>query len=258
MSEHDEVNHPKHYTSHPSGVECITVTEHMGFNLGNAVKYIWRADLKDGAEKDLNKAIWYIQRELKKRTKVALKKETTIAVESASAEQPTKKLKSKTLIFILAGCYAEAHLYALNRLKDHQWRFVSHAGVLFESPRGSRVLTVGSWRKHPCVDSILEAAVKMVCEFVEPPVHDQPLIFVLASNFSQAEEYADSLGLVRWAYASSVDAIRGCKFAMLHLVGSWNTHPKASEILYTCKVSGVSTHLVSDSLSDFMKGDKKL
>ncbi len=64
---HDAVSHPKHYTSHPSGVECITVTEHMGFNLGNAVKYIWRADLKADAVEDLKKARWYIDRELQKR-----------------------------------------------------------------------------------------------------------------------------------------------------------------------------------------------
>ena len=35
-SSHDPVNHPKHYTEHPSGIECIQITEHMGFNLGNA------------------------------------------------------------------------------------------------------------------------------------------------------------------------------------------------------------------------------
>lgn len=63
----DAVNHPKHYTSHPSGIECIQITEHMGFNLGNAVKYIWRADLKADAIEDLKKAAWYINRELKKR-----------------------------------------------------------------------------------------------------------------------------------------------------------------------------------------------
>lgn len=63
----DNVNHPKHYTNHPSGIECIQITEHMGFNLGNAVKYIWRADLKNDTIEDLKKAIWYIQRELKKR-----------------------------------------------------------------------------------------------------------------------------------------------------------------------------------------------
>lgn len=60
----DVVNHPVHYTSHPSGIECITVTEHMGFNLGNAVKYIWRADLKGDAIEDLRKARWYIEREI--------------------------------------------------------------------------------------------------------------------------------------------------------------------------------------------------
>ena len=65
--QNDPVNHPKHYTEHPSGVECIQITEHMNFCLGNAVKYIWRADLKHDAIEDLEKAIWYIQRELDKR-----------------------------------------------------------------------------------------------------------------------------------------------------------------------------------------------
>lgn len=62
----DAVNHPKHYTSHPSGIECIQITEHMGFTLGNAIKYIWRADLKNGVE-DLQKARWYIDREIERR-----------------------------------------------------------------------------------------------------------------------------------------------------------------------------------------------
>jgi len=65
----DPVNHPGHYTSHPSGVECITVTEHMNFNCGNAVKYIWRADLKNGALEDLKKAEFYIKREIERRSK---------------------------------------------------------------------------------------------------------------------------------------------------------------------------------------------
>lgn len=64
---HDSVNHPKHYTNHPSGVECIQITEHMGFCLGNAVKYIWRADLKNDAIEDLKKAVWYIEREIIRR-----------------------------------------------------------------------------------------------------------------------------------------------------------------------------------------------
>ena len=65
----DPVNHPKHYTAHPSGIECIEITRHMGFNLGNAMKYIWRADLKNNAVEDLEKAIWYIKDEIEKRKK---------------------------------------------------------------------------------------------------------------------------------------------------------------------------------------------
>jgi hypothetical protein len=42
----DNVNYPPHYRAHASGVECIEITEHMNFCLGNAVKYIWRAGLK--------------------------------------------------------------------------------------------------------------------------------------------------------------------------------------------------------------------
>lgn len=63
----DNVNSPKHYNSHPSGVECIQITEHMGFNLGNAIKYIWRADEKGNALEDLQKANWYVNREIEKR-----------------------------------------------------------------------------------------------------------------------------------------------------------------------------------------------
>lgn len=61
----DVVNHPAHYTQHPSGVECIQVTEHMNFCLGNAVKYIWRHALKGGLE-DLKKARWYVDREIQR------------------------------------------------------------------------------------------------------------------------------------------------------------------------------------------------
>ncbi|NKU18373.1 DUF3310 domain-containing protein [Rhodococcus hoagii] len=64
MSDNDAVNHPGHYTSHPSGVECIQITEHMSFCLGNAVKYIWRADLKGNEIEDLRKARWYVDREI--------------------------------------------------------------------------------------------------------------------------------------------------------------------------------------------------
>jgi len=61
----DAIN-PPHYQAHPSGVECITVTEHMNFCLGNAVKYIWRAGLKGDAVEDLEKARWYLDREIER------------------------------------------------------------------------------------------------------------------------------------------------------------------------------------------------
>lgn len=68
----DNVNHPKHYTSHPSGVECIEIVQHHDFCIGNAIKYLWRAGLKtevgmvdkDKHVEDLEKAIWYINREI--------------------------------------------------------------------------------------------------------------------------------------------------------------------------------------------------
>lgn len=67
-TEHNNVSHPSHYTSHPSGVECITITRHMSFNLGNVIKYLWRAGLKDGQPtlQDLKKAAWYLNDEIKK------------------------------------------------------------------------------------------------------------------------------------------------------------------------------------------------
>lgn len=66
-TQHDPVNKPAHYRAHPSGVECIQITEHMNFCLGNAVKYIWRAGLKtDDPIVDLEKARWYIDRELER------------------------------------------------------------------------------------------------------------------------------------------------------------------------------------------------
>ncbi len=71
----DAVNHPTHYTSSEAKcecgrtIECIQVTEHMNFNLGNAVKYLWREALKGKALEDLRKAVWYIEREIQRRNK---------------------------------------------------------------------------------------------------------------------------------------------------------------------------------------------
>ena len=69
----NRVNHPDYYNSHPSGIECINIIRHYCFDIGNAIKYLWRAGLKkeiglDEKQKeieDLKKAIWYIKDRIK-------------------------------------------------------------------------------------------------------------------------------------------------------------------------------------------------
>ena len=86
----DNVNNPKHYNDHPSGVECITITEHMNFNVGNAVKYLWRAGLKQSPGKDqaakhledLKKAAWYVNREIQRVETAAARLHVKTAVDS--------------------------------------------------------------------------------------------------------------------------------------------------------------------------------
>ena len=61
------VNRPKHYNEHPSGVECIDIVEGFNFNVGNAIKYLWRAGLKSNDPiEDLEKAAWYCKREIER------------------------------------------------------------------------------------------------------------------------------------------------------------------------------------------------
>lgn len=68
----DAVNHPSHYTSHPSGIECIEITQHYDFCVGNAIKYLWRAGLKkeegltdkEKEIEDLRKALFYINKKI--------------------------------------------------------------------------------------------------------------------------------------------------------------------------------------------------
>lgn len=65
----EAVNHPEHYNSHPSGIECIEVVRHMNFNLGSVIKYLWREGLKDSEPsiQDLKKAAWYLNDEIEQR-----------------------------------------------------------------------------------------------------------------------------------------------------------------------------------------------
>ena len=72
------VNHPQHYNASPSGIEAIDVLEHMNFNLGNAMKYIWRAGHKGNLLQDLEKAKWCLDREIKRLTKAKSLEEEVI------------------------------------------------------------------------------------------------------------------------------------------------------------------------------------
>lgn len=73
-NETEHVHHPKHYNSLnakcevcKSQIECITVVRELNFNLGNAIKYIWRCEDKGETINDLKKAVWYLQDEIEKR-----------------------------------------------------------------------------------------------------------------------------------------------------------------------------------------------
>lgn len=61
----DAVNHPKHY-QHPSGIECIEIVRHENFNIGNAIKYLWRRKEKGDEIENLKKARWYIDDEIER------------------------------------------------------------------------------------------------------------------------------------------------------------------------------------------------
>jgi hypothetical protein len=89
----EKVNHPNHYNALP--IECIDVIEHFDFCIGSAIKYLWRAGLKDG-EADLDdykKAIWYIQRKIemleKQRAVATLKVETVVATPASNKQTDT-------------------------------------------------------------------------------------------------------------------------------------------------------------------------
>lgn len=66
MTTFDKINKAEHYNVHPSGVECIEVVEHHNFNVGNAIKYLWRCAHKGAHLDDLKKARYYVDREIQR------------------------------------------------------------------------------------------------------------------------------------------------------------------------------------------------
>lgn len=71
---YEYVEHPPHYQKHPAGIECIAIIQHFSFNIGTAVKHLWRAGLKPNADsiEDLRKSIQYIEFEIKRLEKNGL------------------------------------------------------------------------------------------------------------------------------------------------------------------------------------------
>ena len=86
MTEINYVDHPPHYQSNGSGIEVIDATEQMGFNLGNAYKYVARFEKKFDPIEDLKKARWYVKRELDKRASPKPMVTNTLAQAFADAE----------------------------------------------------------------------------------------------------------------------------------------------------------------------------
>jgi hypothetical protein len=76
-TEPDYVNYPPHYTAHPTGIECIDIVEHFPFNIGNAIKYLWREGLKESSIQDLQKAEWYVKREIERRQRGTGERQST-------------------------------------------------------------------------------------------------------------------------------------------------------------------------------------
>ena len=114
----DKVNHPSHYTwlKNLCGIEVIDITRHMGFNLGNVVKYVLRAGHKsekgysnfDKEIEDLQKAKWYLEDEIKLRSGKdisdqaqihTLKKEITLNEQTiAELTDTIHRLKNKPIV----------------------------------------------------------------------------------------------------------------------------------------------------------------
>lgn len=67
MEEMETVNHPAHYNSGKIEVIDFIEDQQLGFNLGNSLKYLCRAEHKGSEVEDLKKAIWYLTRELQRR-----------------------------------------------------------------------------------------------------------------------------------------------------------------------------------------------
>lgn len=126
MTDHDSVNHPSHYTQY-KGIEVIQLTEQMNFNRGNAVKYIARAGFKDSEVEivDLEKAKWYIEREIERIKKNG---EEVVQQEAPSSEYTIYDPRGEIVMtsseeeVVRWLDYVDARDYYWVRLPDDSWR----------------------------------------------------------------------------------------------------------------------------------------
>src|ERR1700752_3875413 len=91
----DSVNHPEHYNVHPSWVECIDLAEWMTFCSGNALKYVWRCNAKGRTREDLQKALWYVNREAEHPyiTRAVVPDDVMLAAEKVVKAEPSHRIK---------------------------------------------------------------------------------------------------------------------------------------------------------------------
>lgn len=109
---HEQVEHPRHYNQHPSGVECIEIIEHLPCNLANAMKYIWRAGLKQSSDplRDLRSAQWYALRERERIERFGLKdipKPRTDIVWQSLARRVIEDAKTRETHDLVAFCLGD-------------------------------------------------------------------------------------------------------------------------------------------------------
>jgi hypothetical protein len=113
MSEFDAVEKPQHYNSHPSGLQTIDCNDSLPFCTGNAIKYLWRTDLKNGVE-DIKKARWYLRREVQRLANgVVVEHSRANAVNAAEVfkhEQPDSLLAHALMMLVMPGFYYRAHV----------------------------------------------------------------------------------------------------------------------------------------------------
>lgn len=120
----DAVNTPQHYTSDASGIECIEVVRHRTFNVGNAIKYLWRAGRKESAIEDMNKAIWYVCDEIKRLGGELTASHPLMEVRSRIRANEISRAHYATDRLEFEGVLLDA--FGVLRFEEIQLRFVDH------------------------------------------------------------------------------------------------------------------------------------